>query len=416
MKSIGLLTFVLCTGGVAWGQDPQLIARYNGVSDPTTEGFLLSNDAAPNATSSSVEISGFYNWSMTAPGSTTQTFYKTGPINSQQLADAVAYGWVADSILHLVSGAAGFRAEIRVDTGTRRFDAGLGLDASSNLMAYVVNTGGAMQTYSLSGSISTQHEVGMKYDAASQTATLYVDAVPCITGYVGRTDSASGAGLEFGIMGNTGTADFMTALLFRVYEMSVILSGEAPGRLITNLVAGGFGNVNIYEAVLLLKDNSSPSLIPVIPAYFTYTLQGFCPTGANSGIFTNQLKNYVGQTIAVGYDCTVQPVAYQSSLFTGQSGVSKLVSTLSGFGSTSWLYATNLANPLTSWTTTAGSVTTPYRATTLGYIPGPASTVPTVPTLRMPGVWLLGCGLGVAAVYLMRRRLGPSPHSLQASR
>lgn len=166
--------------------DQQIIASHSGTTDPTTEGFQVSDDAAPNATFS-LYGGGYNYWGMTTAASSTQTFYKTGAIPSQQLADAMAYGWVAQDFAYVASSSAGFRVEIRVDTGT-------------------------LQTYAISWPANYVPTLSLKYDPVSQTATLYVNSTVCITGYAGHTDGAVGAGFEFGVMGGPGEAAFGSAL------------------------------------------------------------------------------------------------------------------------------------------------------------------------------------------------------------
>ena len=61
------------------------------------------------------------------------------------------------------------------------------------------------------------------------------------------------------------------------------------------------------------------------------------------------LQNFVGHTVAVNDDCTVQTVAYTSSLFTGSSGATTRAMSLSGVGPFSAVYATNYLVPLTTY-------------------------------------------------------------------
>lgn len=170
------------------------------------------------------------------------------------------------------------------------------------------------------------------------------------------------------------------------------------------MVAAGWGNENLYQVLVDIMRTSYPWVGGgvgggIVTLDFVRDLQTFCPAG--SPVFTNTLASFVGKSVAIDYDCTVQTVSYKSSSFAGQSGAATQAGGISGVGSMSWIYATNLANPLASWTTTSGGVTTPYHATALGFVPGQAAAVP---AMSAYAVWLLGCGLGVAAVYLMRRR------------
>jgi hypothetical protein len=190
-------------------------------------------------------------------------------------------------------------------------------------------------------------------------------------------------------------------------SQSFVLSDEAPGRLITNLVAAGYGNTNLYEVLLSIQQNTSPSLAGVLTPSFLAMLES-CPAGVP--IFTTPLKNlsYSGSGLAVSDDCSVQVRSVQGSSFNGQPGTTSLATTISGVGSATDVSSTS-STPLTSWTqnVTVGSstATVTYNDFAVLYTPGSTPTTPaTVPTLSQWGMLLLaGLLTGAAALELRRR-------------
>ena len=81
----------------------------------------------------------------------------------------------------------------------------------------------------------------------------------------------------FSLSGNARADDVLT----------FVLSNEAPGYLIDELIAGGYGNSSLYETLLGLQAASGG----VITDAFLETL-ALCPPG--SEIFTAPLSNYTG--------------------------------------------------------------------------------------------------------------------------
>ena len=82
-----------------------------------------------------------------------------------------------------------------------------------------------------------------------------------------------------------------------------VLSNEGPGHLIDDLIAGGYGNGSLFEALLALE----PASGGVISYAFLETL-AHCPPG--SEIFTQKLNDYAefDGALAVNTDGTIHPV------------------------------------------------------------------------------------------------------------
>ena len=147
-------------------------------------------------------------------------------------------------------------------------------------------------------------------------------------------------------------------------QQTFVLSNEAPGGLITKLVAAGYGDNNVYEALVVIPQSTNPSVAGVITPAFLAALNSCPPT---SEIFTIQLKNVSG-TVAISTDGTVRTVSLQGSAFNGQPGTTTLATNISGVGSASFVSSTS-ASPLTSWTVPGGSVTTTYNVFAVAWAP-----------------------------------------------
>ncbi len=191
---------------------PNVLSQYIADADPTAEYFRISYGVAPNATMQAIASDlGSPAWSMYAPGSTTQTSYVTGGLTSQQWSDAFTYGWRLTMRGRAPAGVAGFRTQARIDTGTHRYDMGVGYDASGVYMAYVTNRvygpgNSLLQTYPLPD--TNYHLLEMVYNPVTSSATLYVDGVSAITNYTGHTDFLSNSGMVWGVFYGPGTGNF----------------------------------------------------------------------------------------------------------------------------------------------------------------------------------------------------------------
>jgi len=179
-----------------------------------------------------------------------------------------------------------------------------------------------------------------------------------------------------------------------------ILSNEGSG-LITQLVNGGYGNYDLYDALLAIRNNANLSTAGILTPAFLNALAA-CPP--SSQIFTILLKNLnsPGVSLAISTDGTVQTTSVLGATYLGQAGTATQVSTISGVGPGSFTYSTT-SSPLTSWTNTVSGVSTTYNVFGIAWAPSQAPAM--VPALSPFAVILLAAGLCAAAMYLMRKRM-----------
>jgi hypothetical protein len=165
-------------------------------------------------------------------------------------------------------------------------------------------------------------------------------------------------------------------------SQTFVLSDEAPGHLIANLVAAGYGSLNPYQALAQVVKDTNPSLAGVITPAFLLSLRN---CAAADPLFTLQLQNlnYSGSAIAVSDDCSVQIRSVQGSSFNGQPGTTSLATTISGVGPATAVSSTS-STPLTSWTQNVavggGSATVTYNVFAILYAPGSTPPAPITST------------------------------------
>jgi hypothetical protein len=127
---------------------------------------------------------------------------------------------------------------------------------------------------------------------------------------------------------------------------TLILSNEAPGILITRLVHAGYGNFSLYDILVVMQQNTDPSVAGIITPAFLGALRS-CP--ADSPLFTSQIKNIPeGSSVAISSDCTWQVTNIHAYDYIKKPGTSRLSSNLSGVGKTYFIHATSPDTPLTS--------------------------------------------------------------------
>ncbi len=194
-------------------------------------------------------------------------------------------------------------------------------------------------------------------------------------------------------------------------SQTFVLSDEAPGHLIAELVAGGYGNANLYEALVAIQQNTDPSIAGVLTFSFIDSLEG---CSAAHPIFTTKLSSVSG-AVAISDDCSITTTALQGSTFTGQPGTATGVYTISGVGPASAVYSTT-TTPLTSWTqnVTVGNTTPTVTYSVFAILYNPQGAPPGTPAPASLWLALAGC-LALLGYALWSRR--PSPiHRSQFSR
>ena len=171
-----------------------------------------------------------------------------------------------------------------------------------------------------------------------------------------------------------------------------VLSNEGGG-LISQMLTAGYGNLNLYAAVLKMSANCDPTVSGVLTPNF---FQALASNPGSSPVFTTELKNVnaAGQGIAISTDGTVQVVNISGAAWQGQAGVSSLVSDISGVGDATFLSG----NPITAFT--SGGKT--YNVFAIAYAP---SSSPPPATPAPPSLWLavIGCAALLGYALWLRR-------------
>jgi hypothetical protein len=135
-----------------------------------------------------------------------------------------------------------------------------------------------------------------------------------------------------------------------------VLSNEEGG-LIDKLIAGGYGDSDLYEALCALEDSSGG----VITEAFMDTLAA-CPAG--SEIFTQKLSSYAGLNggVAINTDGTVFTTSIKGRTYHGQTGYSTYPPTFFGVGRELFTYAND-----GSYYIDAPNGDTTYKAFAIGW-------------------------------------------------
>jgi hypothetical protein len=120
----------------------------------------------------------------------------------------------------------------------------------------------------------------------------------------------------------------LAALPARAQTSGVVLA-QGPGKLVDSMIAAGYGNDNLYEALLQIVSDTNPPVSGVITPAFLNTLRS-CPE--NSGIFTNPLSSYAGTGVLINTDCTALATGLQGSGFNGLPGSTTLATVIAGVG------------------------------------------------------------------------------------
>lgn len=172
-----------------------------------------------------------------------------------------------------------------------------------------------------------------------------------------------------------------------------ILSNEGSNGLVSQLVAHGYGSMNLYQTLQSLASNTSPAASSSIPAAFL-ALLGTLPS--TDAIFTTQLQNVNPgtQAIAISSDGTVQIVSIFGATYTGTAGTSTLVSSISGVGNADFISPTSPGGDITSFV--ANSF--PYDVIGIAFAPSSPG-----PTPAPSALWLVLIGFLAVLAYAMLR-------------
>jgi hypothetical protein len=137
-----------------------------------------------------------------------------------------------------------------------------------------------------------------------------------------------------GSLGGTNTQD------------SFILSNEPPGYLIHKLIVAGYGNYNLYDCLVMIRNDTGGSS-QAIPDAFLAALRNAPVT---SEIFTIPLNQFdFDGAVAVSTDGTARIVDIFGQDYTGKPTTTTLRTVTSGVGKTNFVTSNNPQVPLNSW-------------------------------------------------------------------
>jgi hypothetical protein len=145
-----------------------------------------------------------------------------------------------------------------------------------------------------------------------------------------------------------------------INQDTFVLSNEGGG-LISQMVAAGYGNDNLYEALLAIRADADPSTSGIITDAF---LTNLANAPASSEIFTTKLKdvNSHGVSVSISTDGTARYDDVEGRTYYGTFPT--LVSNISGVGLTNFTHSTDSAAPLNAMIVDGplAGMTTTYNA------------------------------------------------------
>jgi len=189
---------------------------HTGSVDPTAEGFTVEACCGQSAPSPVSNDLGHDAWSIGGQVRSYQFGYYSGVLSSAQKADIGNQGFILtlearvsqgiapayDSNNHITIGGAA------VDTGSSRFEIGLGIDGSGDTVVVLPTSidpygpDGSIRTpgpsYTLASSGSSYHTYQLVFNSETRSADLFVDGTERIRGYAGDPSFLDNKGLKFG--------------------------------------------------------------------------------------------------------------------------------------------------------------------------------------------------------------------------
>jgi hypothetical protein len=157
-------------------------------------------------------------------------------------------------------------------------------------------------------------------------------------------------------------------------DETLILSNEAPGYGISALINAGYGDYSIYHILLVLQQDSTPSLSGIITAQFLNKLVANEPGCA---VFNTELKDVNSSTaIAISSDATIFTESIYGYTYQNANGVSTYDTNISGVGSFRAVYSSSQA-PLTSFIAEPHGVEATYNVFAILYMPSNSLQSPT---------------------------------------
>ena len=173
-----------------------VIASADGTASPGTQGWT---DRGGILSGASVSDLGESSWQMTGDSCCGYWFHN---LTAQEWTDAFARGWSFSGLIRSTS-TQGF-GYLVLDTNSPlpRFDLTFGFDGVNGWAGLSAFTDAANPARKTTFSNSVYHLIDMRYDATTQTASLWVDGALALSGYSGHTTSREGHGPFFGVSGS----------------------------------------------------------------------------------------------------------------------------------------------------------------------------------------------------------------------
>jgi hypothetical protein len=168
-------------------------------------------------------------WEMT--GTWCCGYYYTG-LTPEQWTDAFTLGWSLAGRARVGEGDAhAYMILLAPDTLSNRWDITFGVTGGKGWAGLAVFTDSADPALKYTLSDNDFHDIEMKYDPASKTASLLIDGVKKLDGYKGHNNFATGAGPAFGTGGFGATKAQFESVRFSIAYPVVDDPGADPSEV-----------------------------------------------------------------------------------------------------------------------------------------------------------------------------------------
>jgi hypothetical protein len=146
------------------------------------------------------------------------------------------------------------------------------------------------------------------------------------------------------------------------------LSNEATGDFLSEMDTAGYGDFNLWQALVAIQGDTDPSVVGIITDQFLAALSS---NPKSSGIFTTLLKTVdtPGNIVEVCTDGTVQTVPVYGYAFY-DAGYPTLGSNISGVGRAFFTHSSDSNTYFVTWKSTSAGVTTTYQVFGVAWMGG----------------------------------------------
>jgi hypothetical protein len=243
----------LILAAIAGPAKADFLIQHQGSTNPLTEGFGTVSFGASSTTGPLSNDLGLAAWQISGSGQSAQFGYESGALSAAQKADIASQGFTLTFTARVVQGLAPAYDSTNhitiggsfLDTGSKRFEVELGLNANGDTVAVLptsIDNGGPGesirapgQSFTLTGSGSSYHTYSLVYNPTTQTADLFVDGVDRLQGYAGHTSFVGNVGLVWSAFsGGQGNFNFVEV------SSTGVTAVPEPASL-TLLALGGLG-------------------------------------------------------------------------------------------------------------------------------------------------------------------------------